>query len=911
MTTAADRWRAVSARLDEALAIDSPAARAEYVARLRDQDASLAEEVEALLAASVARDELLDADLGAVAAQLVQPLPEAPALERIGPWQVLGVLGEGGMGVVYAAERRGEGFVQRAAVKRLSAGAARGELHERFLAERRILARLEHPGIARMLDGGVDADGVPYLAMELVEGATLTAACRDRRATVEDRIALFLGVCAAVEHAHKNLVVHRDLKPSNVMVDREGRVKLLDFGIAKLLEPEADASAPPTLLRAMTPQYAAPEQAAGGAITPATDVYALGVLLHELLAGVAPREATGDRPFTVERALAGANAATLAHSARVDASRPEGDRLARRLAGDLERIVERAMRRDPERRYPSAGALAEDLRRHTAGRPIEARRGSYGYRAGRWAQRHRRALAAGAFALGIGALGGQLLRERLSSTAAPSGPVVEPATPVVAVLSFAPLGATESFLATALSEGVATELGRTPGLAVLASPSVAGIGEDDASLARLATELGATHAVRGSVQTEGETVRLQVALLDLASRRTVWAGHLDGEAGARLATQAELARRTAWELLERLGGGATPRRDEVAVTHDPRAYEAYLRGLAVLSGRTAAGVGPEQRLAATVQFELAVALDPGFAEAWARLGTVYAKRLYHDEPSPDLEARSLVAIQRALALDPEVAEAYLARAQLFWTLPRGFDHARAVADLRRALALHPSLAEAHQELCKVYFHVGLTDRAVAECDRALALDPRDRTAFGRKVSVLADAGRDAEVAALLEARGRELSPGIRAGMLVDVGRNEEALGLLLGEATGARPRDTEFGWPSSSRAALERIWAAIALARLGRREEAAAQLSRAEFTAETVAEESHLHHAYYFAGAAHALLGNRDEALRWLTRAADEGYPSYPRFARDGDLASLAGDSRFVALLARMERDWQRWQREL
>lgn len=904
------RWQAVSARLDELLALDSAAARATRLARLREDDPALAAELAELVAASEAPDPLLDAER-AVLGEALSPAPGAAAPPaRIGPWRVTGVLGAGGMGAVYAAERQGEGFVQRAAVKVLAAGSPHGPLHERFLAERGILARLEHPGIARMLDAGVAADGTPYLAMELVEGETLTEACRTRRASVEERLAHFLDVCAAVEHAHRNLVVHRDLKPSNVMVDREGRVKLLDFGIAKLLETEECAAAAPTLLRAMTPQYAAPEQAAGGATTPATDVYALGALLHELLAGVPPREAGGESPFTVERALAGATAAPLARAARNDASRPEGERLARRLEGDLERIVAHAMAREPERRYPSAGELAEDLRRHLDGRPVAARGGAAAYRLRRWAGRHRLALAASALGLAVVVLVGVLVAQRVTARAAFPAATEKAGRPVVAVLSFSPLGTTEPWLAAALSEGVAAELGRSPGLAVLASASVAGIG-DDAELARLAGELGATHAVRGSVQTEGETIRLQATLVDLASRRTLWAGHLDDESGARLATQAELARRTAWDLVERLGAGAGVERDETPATRDPRAYEAYLRGLAELSGRTAAGVGPEQRLAATVQFELAVALDPGFAEAWARLGTVYAKRLYHDDPSPDLEARSFAAVQRALALDPELAEANLARAQLNWTLPRGFDHQRAVADLRRAIALHPSLAEAHAELCKVYFHVGLTERALAECDRALELDPLDRTALGRKVTVLADAGRDAEVAALLAERGDQLSPGIRAGMLIDVGRNDEALALLLGEGSGGRARDPEFGWPSPSRAAFERIWASIALARLGRRAEAEALLARAEFTAETVAEESHLHHAYYYAGAAHALLGNRDEALRWLTRAADEGYPSYPRFANDGDLASLASEPRFVALLARLERDWRRWGREL
>lgn len=923
-----ERWGRASAQLDELFDLDDEAARAARLAALAQEDPALAAEVTELLAASRAPDALLDRDGVAAAAVLsgttlsgalpLEPVPADAIPGRIGPWEIVGVLGEGGMGSVFAAERRGEGFVQRAAVKVLHgglAGLAASALRQRFLEERRILSGLEHPGIARMLDGGMTDDGSPYLAMERVDGTSITEACRARCATVEERLALFLEVCAAVEHAHRQRVVHRDLKPSNVMVDRDGRVKLLDFGIAKLLAPDgalegAGGERAPTLLRALTPRYAAPEQITGGAVTPATDVHALGVLLFELLAGRLPWEVGDESSYAVEQAVLRDEPARLSRAAIPDASRPEGERLARRLAGDLERIVARALTKEPERRYPSAAELADDLRRHLAGEAVVARGDAPAYRLGRFARRHRTALLAAALALSLAALTALAILQ-IGHRAGPAAGQPAERAPVVAVLSFAPRGGAEPWLATALSEGVAAELGRTPGISVLASASVAGMGDDEASQGRLRGALGATHAVTGSVESEGETVRVQAALVDLASRRTLWAGHLDGEVGARLAARAELARRLAWELLERLGAATGEPRPAAPPTRDPRAWEAYQRGLAELSGCAPGGVGPEERLAATVQLELAVALDPGFAEAWARLGTVYAKRLFHDAPSADLEERAFAAVQRALALDPRLAEAYLARAQLSWTLSRGFDHARAVADLRRAVELHPSLAEAHLELCKVHFHVGLTDRALAECDRALALDPANRTALGRKLSLLADAGRDAEVAALLAARGGELSPGIRAGLLIDIGRHAEALPLLLGDAGAKRVRDPEFGWPAASRGALERIWAAVALARLGRREEAAAILARAEITAETVEEQSHLHHAFYFAGAAHALLGNREEALRWLERAAAEGYPSYPRFARDADLASLAGEPRFIALLSRLERDRQRWEREL
>lgn len=852
-----------------------------------------------MLAASAGGDSLLDRSDRSWIEPLVEssrgPLPPLPSGSTVGPWTLGRLLGEGGMGSVFLGERRGEGFTQRAAIKLLPAGAHPPALHQRFLAERGILARLEHPGIARMLDGGVADDGRPYLAMELIEGRTVTAACRNERATVERRLALFLEVCAAVEHAHRNRVVHRDLKPSNVMVDLDGRVKLLDFGIAKLLAPEGTGSESPTLLRALTPQYAAPEQATGGEIAPATDVYALGILLYELLAGRPPVSRGDGVPFTVERALAGAEPLPLSLAAVVDDARPEGEALRRRLAGDLERIVERAMARDPARRYPSATALADDLRRHLAGEAVDARGGARLYRAGRFLRRHRWAAVAAACALLTLALAARIATQRPR------------AKPVLAVLPFEP-GPTEPYRAAALGAELASALGRSRDLAVLSPNSV--IGPDGAALAaaRLRRDRGATHELRSRVAVEAGALRLVVALNDLAEGRTLWEEQFAWSAVPQPDSDTTIVGRIALHVITSLGFPAQELAEGGAPTREPRAYEAYLRGVAALAGESPNASGEQARIDATVQLELAVALDPAFAPAWARLAAVYAQRLFHDAPNASLEQRANVAIQWALALDPSLAEAYLARAELVWNLAHGFPHAEAVVDLRRALELQPSLAEAHRELCKVYFHVGLTDRAAEECDRALALDPSDRAALARKLTALADDGRFEEVARALAGQGQEISPPMRGGLLLMIRETGAALELLRPAASTARSPDPEFGWPTTARAALERAWAALALARLGRVQEATALLARAEFFAENLEEQSHLHHAYYAVGAADAVLGNREEALRWLEKAADEGYPSYPHFAKDADLASLANEPRFEALLRRLETDWRRYR---
>ena len=351
-------------------------------------DAELRAEVESLLAAADATDFLSPVTALVRDATLVDDLPLGT---EIGPYRLGGVLGEGGMGVVYRAERADGLFERAVALKRLRPGPGPGRrtLAQRLQAERRLLARLEHPGIARLYDGGVSPDGTPYLAMELVEGRPLTAHADAEGLGVPGRVALLAQACDAVAYAHARLVVHRDLKPSNVLVTAQGRVKLLDFGIAKLLE-DADGLHTQTHGAALTPAYAAPEQITRDEITTATDVYALGVMLYELLAGRRPFDVAGRSPAEVERQVLGG--APPPSSAAPEARR-------RAVRGDLDRIVQKAMAPEPERRYDAAAALADDLQRFLAGLPVDARAPTAAYRVSRFVRRHRAASTAALLAV--------------------------------------------------------------------------------------------------------------------------------------------------------------------------------------------------------------------------------------------------------------------------------------------------------------------------------------------------------------------------------------------------------------------------------------------------------------------------------------------------------------------------------
>ncbi|HEX6899894.1 MAG TPA: serine/threonine-protein kinase [Thermoanaerobaculia bacterium] len=402
-----ERWAEVKSLLEQALEVPAEE-RGTLFARLGAPPALVAE-VEGLLAFEDHAEGFIDEPVFSFR----KPAPDLEAGRRLGPWRLLRPLGNGGMGAVYLAERADRAFDLTVAVKLLKTGLDTEELISRFEAERHILARLIHPNIARLLDGGTGEDGRPYLVMEYVEGEPIDEYCDRRRLPTRERLELFRSVCSAVQLAHQNLVVHRDLKPANILVTADGAVKLLDFGIAKLLPPPQEDSRvhpDPTLAHLggapLTPRYASPEQVRGEPITTASDVYSLGVVLYELLTGHRPYRLDTPSPTEIERVVCEAvplrpstavrrseeiaTADGLPQTPEAVAELREGDiaRLSRRLAGDLDTILLTALRKEPERRFASAEQLSEDIRLYLAGLPIRSRPDSFGYRAGKFLTRH-------------------------------------------------------------------------------------------------------------------------------------------------------------------------------------------------------------------------------------------------------------------------------------------------------------------------------------------------------------------------------------------------------------------------------------------------------------------------------------------------------------------------------------------
>jgi eukaryotic-like serine/threonine-protein kinase len=413
-----EQWEKIKEIFASALEQD-PSQRAEFLRQVCAGDDSVRAELESLLSTYDSADATAKSPRATRAEEDI-------AGQKIGPYQVLRQIGMGGMGAVYLAVRSDEAYNKRVAIKLVQTGIDTAEVARRFRHERQILATLDHPNIARLLDGGATERGVPYFVMDYVEGTRIDDYCDSHKLSIEERITLFREVCSAVQYVHQNLVVHRDLKPSNVLVTVEGVPKLLDFGIAKLIKPEmftnlADATG--VEFRLMTPGYASPEQVRGEPVTTASDVYSLGVILYELLTSQRPYRLKTDAPGEVLRAVCdqeperpSAAAIRMPETEAGKDSNPEvaaekrataPEKLRRQLSGDLDTIVLKALRKEPQRRYASVERFSDDLHRYLTGLPVSAQPDTWSYRAGKFVRRNKVGVAAASL-LAVSLIGGVL-----------------------------------------------------------------------------------------------------------------------------------------------------------------------------------------------------------------------------------------------------------------------------------------------------------------------------------------------------------------------------------------------------------------------------------------------------------------------------------------------------------------------
>ena len=785
------RWDRLKAILGEALEQNSSAARIALVERRCGQDTDLLEEAESLLAEAEAlfkepTDSFEDCAQNAASTFWQEGPPRGG--ERVGAYVIVRELGRGGMGTVFLAERADGQFEKQVAIKILNRGADTVEILRRFQAQRQILARLDHPNIARLLDAGTTDDGLPYFIMDYIVGAPVTRFAVAQRLSTRQRLELFLKICAAVEFAHRNLVVHRDIKPSNIVANAEGEPKLLDFGIAKLLAKDEDAAQSTTEAQQhLTPISASPEQAKGDPITIATDIYSLGALLYEMLSGQKPHRFSTARPTREELALVVGEQVPPPPSAVASNAQT-----ARLLRGDLDAIVLFAMRKEPEMRYATVADLAADIRRHLARKPVVARHPTLGYRAKCLVKRNRSRLVASAAVVIVltGVLFAFWARSQQNAREAagmPARGVSAPASDIrksIAVLPFESLGdnTSQPYFADGVQDNILTDLGKVRDLKVISRSGVAAYRGKNRNMKQIGRDLGVVNVLEGSLQISGDRVRINAQLIDTQTDTQIWAEQYDRKLEDIFALQSELAQTIAAQLKATLSTGE---KAEIwrQPTQDLQAYDLYLRARAALRGE--GGVIPRENWnVAVTLLDRAIARDPRFTLAYCLLNEAYVLEYrFGEDHSPQHLAAAKDAAETALRLEPNREEARLALARYYYHGLR--DYRRTQQELSSLPSSAPHEVDFFTLASQVERRLGQFAASIRDGEKAVELDPQDASlaaSLGQTYSGLRRFGDSERVAnaAIARLRGAK-SKGllmVKSEAAVGMGNLEEAHAAL-------------------------------------------------------------------------------------------------------------------------------------
>ncbi|MGH9532071.1 MAG: protein kinase domain-containing protein [Terriglobales bacterium] len=799
--------------------------------------------------------------------------------QTLGHYRILEQIGAGGMGVVYRAHD--ERLDRDVAVKVLPVGTLGDEpARKRFRKEALTLSKLNHPNIETVFDFDTE-EGVDFLVMELIPGSTLDQKLLAGALPEKNVIRLGTQLAEGLAAAHAEGVIHRDLKPGNLRLTPDGRFKILDFGLAKLLQPVSDQALTQSLSEAHgvtgTLPYMAPEQLRGEAVDARSDIWAAGCVLYEM--------ATAHRPFPQ-------TSGPLLTDAILHHAPPPPRALCAAISPGLEVILLKALDKDPEHRYQSARELRVDLERLTVSQPVS------GVVERTVALRRWPAMAAVALALVAAAM--FLLPRVLDRQDHPS---MEGAPPIqsIAVLPLHNVSGdpAQEYFADGMTEALIANLARIGALRVISRTSVMQYKNARKPLPEIARELNVDAVVEGSVMRAGDRIRITAQLIEAASDRHLWAQSYERDLRDVLALQGDVAESIAQEIRIQVTPGeqaqlSTSRRV------NPEAYEAYLQGRFHLEGQFARPLlnpsqKPEQQETAIAAFERAIHLDPEFAQAYVGLASIYHGRFFHVDPDPRWEEKAYVLAEKALSLDPNLAEAYVMRGHMLWTLPHRFPHERAIAEYRRALTLNPNLSEAHFALGSVYLHIGLLEKSLEHLHRALALDPRNTDAAYRIPRVYLYQHKYAEALAGFERTS--IGPNWQKALVLwYLGRKEEALAYAA-RLSAKSPTSEDV---LSTRALL--------LAGTGKRQQAEQQIRLAVQRGEG---KSHFHHAQYNIALAYAQMGNHAQALHWLRRSTEEGFPCYPLFKDDPHLAALRDDPEFRTLMEDLRKQWEQYQATL
>lgn len=718
-----------------------------FLANACGDDALLRREVESLLLSfdenrGLFQSGTFGVSAAELAAMVLDEDEEPSALgQRVGPYRLVAEIGRGGMGTVYEAERDDDEYEKRVAVKLIRRGMNATAVAGRLRRERQILASLDHPNIARLLDGGTTTDGLPYIVMEYVDGQPIDKYADDHRLSTAERLEVFRLVCSAVTYAHENSVIHRDIKPTNILINEEGVPKLLDFGIAKILNPTSarDPGDATTALQIMTPEYASPEQVAGKSITVTTDIYSLGLVLYELLTGRRPYRFNSaqpnemaqvistqqpERPSVVIERTEDVLASTTERESKITPETVSSNRnskpevLSRSLRGDLDNIVLMSLRKEQERRYASVEQFSEDIRLHLSGLPIIARKDTLTYRSSKFFKRNRTLVTSTLVVAVICLLLGSFLT--LFSVRA------KPRTSL-AVLPFVDSDGDPNmdYFCDGITDKLLNDFSHIHGLRVPGRDSVFQYKGKAIDPGSAGTRLGVETVLTGAVTVVGSDVLIGVALSEGQSSQSIFYKQYRGKSADIQTIEEEIARDVANKLGWNLGN-EQPR--QLRGTVNAEAYNLYLKGNYSFNQRD-----PESLLKAVDFYKAAIEQDQKYALAYSGLADSYSLRGAYLLDRPDESfGRAKTAAEKALEIDPSLPEAHTSMALIAHLYEWDWD--RADREFKRAIELNPNYPLAHHWYGLFLGEMNHPDEAIAEEQRALQLDPLS-------VPIVSDLGR--------------------------------------------------------------------------------------------------------------------------------------------------------------------------